>query len=160
MQLLQPYFTSCGYVVLDSGFCVLKGIVELRKKGIFAGALIKKRRFWPAMVPGKAIDLHFEGKAVGECDAISGKLDSVKYLLWGMKEPDYVMKIMATGGALVSDDNCKKVSRKWTDNDGEKQAQFTYKKPFDWHFRYHHIVDDHNNLRHSSPALEETWITT
>ncbi len=45
MRLLQPYFTSCRYVVLDSGFCVLKGIVELRKNGIFVRALIKKHQF-------------------------------------------------------------------------------------------------------------------
>ena len=25
--------------------------------------------------------------------------------IWGMKEPDYVMKIMATGGALVSENH-------------------------------------------------------
>ncbi len=66
--------------MLDSGFCVLKGIVELRKKGIFAGALIKTHQFWPALVPGKAIDLHFEGKAIRECDTILGKFNEVKYL--------------------------------------------------------------------------------
>ncbi len=30
--LLEPYFTSGCYIVLDSGFCVLKGIMELLKK--------------------------------------------------------------------------------------------------------------------------------
>ncbi len=160
LRLLEPYFTSGRYVVLDSGFCVLKGIVELKKKGIFAAALIKKRRYWPAFVPGKAMDSHFNNKQVGECDAISGVLDEEKYFIWGMKEPDYVMKIMASGGGLISDDNCKTVRRKWNDRNGvAQQATFQYTRPFDWHFRYRHIVDDHNNLRHSSPALEETWIT-
>ena len=36
---------------------------------------------------------------------------------------------------------------------------FPYTKPFDWHFRYRHIVDDHNNFRHALPNLETTWIT-
>ncbi len=80
-------------------------IVQLRKKGIFAGALIKKHRIWPVLVPGKEIALHFEGRAVGECYAILGKLDEVKYFSWGMMENDYVMKIMASGGALVSNIN-------------------------------------------------------
>ena len=31
-------------VILDSGFCVLEGLIELRKVGVFAGALINKRR--------------------------------------------------------------------------------------------------------------------
>ncbi len=112
MQLLQPYFNSCWSVVLYSGFCVLKRTVELRKEGIFAGASIKKHQFWTTLVPGKAIDLHFEGKeidllfegkAVGECNAILSKFDEGKYFIWGMKEPDYITKIIASGGPLVSD---------------------------------------------------------
>ena len=31
-----------GLVVLASGFCVLQGLVELKKVGVFAHALIKK----------------------------------------------------------------------------------------------------------------------
>ncbi len=77
-----------------------------------------------------------------------------------MKEPDYVMKIMASGGALILDNNCKTVTRKLADGNGRaKQTKFQYTRPFDWHFWYHHIVDNHNNLHHLSPALEETWIT-
>ncbi len=77
-----------------------------------------------------------------------------------MKEPDYAMKIMSTGGALIADENCKKVAMKWTDPGGATmQANFQYMKPVDYHFHYHHIVDDHDNLCQSSPALEETWLT-
>ena len=36
---------------------------------------------------------------------------------------------------------------------------FKYSKPFDWHFHFRHLVDDHDNLRHSLPSLEGTWIT-
>ncbi len=97
---------------------MLKGIFELRKQGIFAKALIKKRWYWPTLVPGDAIDSHFNNKQVGECNAISGVLDEEKYFIWGMKEPDYVMKIMASGGALILDDNCKKVSRKCNERNG------------------------------------------
>ena len=72
-----------------------------------------------------------------------------------MKEPDYVMKMMATGGALMSDASCRKTTRRV---DGTI-AKFAYTLPFDWHFRYRHEVDDHNNLRHAVPSLEETWLT-
>eukprot|EP00804_Cyclotella_cryptica_P017498 CCRYP_006687-RA/>CCRYP_006687-RA protein AED:0.38 eAED:-0.33 QI:0/-1/0/1/-1/0/1/0/213 len=72
-----------------------------------------------------------------------------------MKEPDYVMKIMATGGVLEEDDTCRSTFR-CTDS---QAVHFKYKKPFDWHFRYRHAVDDHNNLRHALPSLEDTWIT-
>ncbi len=60
---------------------------------------------------------------------------------------------------LVSDDTNKQVSRKLTSGCDEKQAHFKPKR-FDWNFCYHHIVEDHSNLCHVLPALDETWITT
>ena len=36
---------------------------------------------------------------------------------------------------------------------------FQYPRPFDWHFRYRHAVDDHNNLHHGLPSIEDTWVT-
>ncbi len=70
------------------------------------------------------------------------------------------MKILASGGTLILDDNYKKDTKKWTERNGiARQAQFTYTKTFDWHFCYCHIVDNCNILCHASPALEETLIT-
>lgn len=155
LRILKSCFNTGRYVVLDSGFCVLKAIVALYEKGIYAGALIKKRRFWPSLVPGVAMDARFNGKNTGECDAISGTLNGSPYKIWGMKEPDYVMKIMATGGVLEEDDTCRMTWR----GTGDSRRGFRYKKPFDWHFRYRHAVDDHNNLRHALPSLEDTWVT-
>ena len=34
-----------------------------------------------------------------------------------------------------------------------------YKLPFDWYFCYRHAVDDHNNIRHELPPIEDTWVT-
>ena len=45
LWLLAPIFFKGFIVILDSGFCVLKGIIELCKKGVFPSALIKKRRY-------------------------------------------------------------------------------------------------------------------
>ena len=42
LQLTRPIYGSGKVIVLDSGFCVLKGLVELKKFGVFAHALIKK----------------------------------------------------------------------------------------------------------------------
>jgi len=92
-------------VILDSGFCVLTGLCALKKAGLFACAVIKKRRFWPYLVPGEYMDRMFDDQEVGESAAISGKLDGEEYFLWGLKEPSYVMKMMATGGPIVA--NCR-----------------------------------------------------
>ena len=39
-------------------------------------------------------------KKLGETDAICGELDSIPFYLYGMKEPDYMMQIMASYGTL------------------------------------------------------------
>jgi Transposase IS4 len=43
LRLTKKLWSTAKVVVLDSGFCVLKGIIELQKRGVFAAALIKKR---------------------------------------------------------------------------------------------------------------------
>ena len=78
-------------VVLDSGFCVLKGIVELKKRGVYASALIKKWKYWPKYIKGDAIKEHFDDKDVGDCMMLP-------FHVYAIKEPDYVMSLMSTYG--------------------------------------------------------------
>lgn len=114
MRMLTTYYYTGKYVVLDSGFCVLKAIIKLREVGVFACALIKKRQSWPIGVPGDAMQRRFDRPEVnvGDVEAISGTQDGMPYFLWGMKEPDYVMRMMATGGTLGATDSCKLAKRK------------------------------------------------
>ena len=96
LRMLTPIFHKGYVVILDSGFCVLKGIIELRKKGVFASALIKKRRNWPKFIHGDDIKAHFDNKEVGATDSWAGKLDTIPFHVYAMKEPDYVMSLMST----------------------------------------------------------------
>ena len=82
--------------ILDSGFCVLKGIVELKKRGVYASALIKKRKYWPKYSKGDIIRQHFDEKAVGGCDSWKGNMEEVPFHVYAMKEPDYVMSLILT----------------------------------------------------------------
>ena len=66
-----------------------------------------------------------------------------------MKEPNYFMRMMDTDGRLLADETCKETLIRWKENGEDLVKKFKYKLPFCWHFRYHHAVDDHNNLRHS-----------
>ena len=54
------------------------------------------------MVPGKEMEDHFLEVEVGEKYSIQGTVEYDIYNLWGMKEPNYVMRIMATGGRLLT----------------------------------------------------------
>ena len=154
LHLCQSIFGSGRYVVLDSGFLVLQALIALRQKGVFAGALIKKRRFWPKYVPGQAMTEWFADKAVGFVGCVSGVLNNNKYTIWAMKEPNYIMKIMATGGNLFTEIG-REVSRRVND----VTTKFSYPWPVEIHFRYRHAIDDHNNLRHALPSIEDTWRT-
>ena len=94
LRLTKPFWSTGKVFILDSGFCVLQAIVELKKQGLFAAALIKKRRYWPKLVPGDEIIAHFNDKEVGVVDAIKGTMDSVPFHIHGMKEPDYISMLM------------------------------------------------------------------
>ena len=72
LNMCTTIFATGKVVILDSGFCVLQGIIELRKTGVFAAAVVKKRRYWPNWVPDKAIKQHMADEEVGETDLLQG----------------------------------------------------------------------------------------
>ena len=162
LRLCKSMYSAGKVVILDSGFCVLEGLVELKKVGVFvfAGALIKKRRYWPKHVQGDMIDSHFKDAAVGHVDAWSGILNDVPYDIWCMKEPDYIMKIMGTYGELTVPEGQRVSVRRIEKVDGTSEnIKFQYNVPFAYHFDKRYIVDDHNGLRHMYPSLEQIWVT-
>ncbi len=126
LRMLATYFLTGRYVILTSGICILKSLVELKKIGVFACAMIKKRRYWPVFVPDEAINRQFDnlGFGVGDSLAISGKLDGKDNFLWGLKEPSYVMKMMAMGGLLLVNKSCGEQKQRWTEGGVESVQMF------------------------------------
>ena len=43
LRVLEPIFAKGMVVILDSGFCVLRGNIELKKRSVYESALIKKK---------------------------------------------------------------------------------------------------------------------
>ena len=64
MRYTRNIWNCAKVFIMDSGFCVTKGLVELQNKRVFGAALIKKRRYWPANIKGDAINDHFSSKEV------------------------------------------------------------------------------------------------
>ena len=157
LRLTRGIWQSGRVVILDSGFCVLQGIVELMKKGVYSSALIKKRKYWPKLIKGAKIDAEMVRHEIGKTASINGTLDNIKYNIFCLKEPDYVCKLMSTYGGLCPPGRERKGTARTCD-DGSV-VKFTYDEPWANHFDYRHCVDNHNNLRHSKPSLEETWRT-
>ncbi len=85
---------------------------------------------------------------MGSTNEISCKLDEVKYFMWGMKNPYYIMKIMASGDGLVLDDTCKKLQEiEVMEVIKIKHNSFT--KLYNEHCIYQHILEDKTNLHHA-----------
>ena len=91
----------------------LERVYSVEEEGYFPCAIIKKIIYWPSVVPGKETEDYFGGVEVVDTDAIQVTVDDVIYNLWGMKEPNYVMRMMATGGRLLADDTRKETVRRW-----------------------------------------------
>ncbi len=102
----------------------------------------------------------FDDANVGPAKEILGVLDGVKYFLWGMKMPSYMMKMLAMGGALIVNESCKDQWEKFTKDGVKVSRTFQFPLPYDCHYKYRHAVDYHNNLHHSLPLVEETMMTT
>ena len=134
LRMCQSIFHSGKLVVLDSGFCVLRGIIELKKVGVFASALIKKRRYWPKDVDGEAISAYFADKDVGDADAWPGELDGVRFHLFCMKEPDYIMSLMSTYGTTSPKHGQGEIRRHYKNARGEDVTKS---------FRYPEVVANH-----------------
>jgi hypothetical protein len=146
-------------LVLNSGFCVLKGILELQKVGVFADSVIKKGRYWPKYIRGDEIKEHFDDKEVGDTDCLKGTLDNIPFGIHCMKEPDYVMALMASYGTQDLN-NEGETERNYKNDAGEMvRKRFNYTELFYNHFTYRHAVDDHNNNRHQPISLEVIWAT-
>ena len=143
LHLTKPVWGTGKLGVLDSGFCVLQGLVELKKKGVYTHALIKKRRYWPKHVPGDDIIAPFAEKKVEETDTICGELDSIPFYLYGMKEPNYMMQIMATYRTLEEKGQEKK--RNYIEDGNKKLTRFVYPKVVHNHYAYRDMIDNHNS---------------
>ena len=86
---------------MDSGFCVAKAITDIESKCVYAASLINKRPYWPRGVPGNLIDTHFEDKKFGDIVMIEARNEDNNFFeIFCMREPDYVMHIMASWVAL------------------------------------------------------------
>ena len=159
LQLCKSIFHNGMVVILHSGFCVLRAIIELKKRGVFASTIIKKRRYWPKHVDGDSINMHFENKEIGHADSLPGKMDDVPFHIYGMKEPDYIMKIMSTYGTneQISSHETK---RDYMNSERKKvSVTFNYPEVVSNHFKYRHSVDDHNAKRHAPICLEHVLAT-
>ena len=72
IKLTKELCSTGKAVIMDSGLCVLKGLLEIRKRWVYGSELIKKRRYWPRYVHVDGINEYFRSKRIGNVGCISG----------------------------------------------------------------------------------------
>ncbi len=90
MRILRPYFYTGRYLYVE-------GDLQPAEGGSVQLCSHKKMEVLAEGVPGEAMQSFFEIDRVdvGDCHAFQGVMEGKTYNLWGMKEPDYVMRMMA-----------------------------------------------------------------
>jgi len=127
---------------------------------VFVSTVIKKRRHWPALIPGDTIDEKMTEGKVGDTDLISGTLDGVKYDILFMKERMYTMTLISSYAGLFQPHSTYAVNRHYIGSDKkEAKSSFKLQEPFDNRYLCRHAVDDHTNHNQKLPSLEDTWGT-
>ena len=86
--------------MVDSGFCVVEGMMVLDKKGVYGQFLIKKMRYRPKYIPGELIDGHRAGKHVGETKTYIQEIEGKCLFLHCCHDADWTTKILSMHGGL------------------------------------------------------------
>jgi hypothetical protein len=85
VRMTWPIWSTGQVLILDSGSFVLSGIVELAKRGLHRGALIKQCCYWPKWILGKEIKVHFAKKEVGLVDCSNGNINDQAVTVFCLK---------------------------------------------------------------------------
>ena len=77
MWTTNPIFGRVKYVVRDSGFCVMKGLVGMLAHGVYGMAETKKNN-WTKYCKGDVIEACLRDKKVGDVHSVCSDIDGHK----------------------------------------------------------------------------------
>ena len=69
IRMTNPIFRTRKYVLMDGGFCVLKGLICMLEHGVYGMMAIKKKNC-PKECKGYSIEAFFRDKEVGDIYAV------------------------------------------------------------------------------------------
>ena len=95
LHVLEPIFTRGNVVILDSSSFMLNWIVELKKHGVYASALIKKWKYWPNYIKGDTIRDCFNNKNVGDCDSWKGTMEEVPFHVYANRKISMIFPLVS-----------------------------------------------------------------
>ena len=100
IDMAKPINHTGNVVSMDSGLCVLLGIISMHDHRVYGRSLINKRSYWPKNVPGDAIDSYFANKELGSAKTFRQFIDGKPFLVHCHKDDKYVTKMISTHGLI------------------------------------------------------------
>lgn len=151
------------HVFLDSGFCVVGALTTLTNLGLLGTICIKKRRYWPAGIPGDDIVNDFLHKPMFQCRATKLIDGGHPFHVFAMRDTSHVTMFMSTCGS-TSDSGRKSFRSQVYDDEGKKLPA---PKPLmidlpvilNNYYTCRHAVDDNNHTRQATADIETAWTT-
>ena len=68
----KPLWVTGKTVIIESGFCVLKGFIGMYGRGVYGSAGANKRIYWPSGIYVDQINAHFNKNKMGEHECTLG----------------------------------------------------------------------------------------
>jgi hypothetical protein len=121
--------------------------------------------WWPRGLPWPATTHRLPTQGSPSVCKMSGNTCSVWRLTQPLTSPRWRWQSGQSSsrpcwGPLLANDSCGEQKRRWTEGGVERVGTFWFPCPYNWHYKFRHAVDDHNNLRHALPSIEHTITTT
>ena len=143
MIKLTPVMWSAGKeVIMDSSSCVLKGILEMRKRVVYVIALIKKTRNWIKGVHQDIINDYF-GLKIDDVVCLSDEWEESEFNVF-VKDPDHNVIMMSIFYGLTVTDG-QKQERSIVNKEALK---FKYPEVVTDHYIYRGLLENPNASRH------------
>ena len=143
-------------VVLDSGVCVLKGILEMQQRGVYDGEVIKKRHYWLKHISGDTLVLHFRRNTVGDVDALQ-VMPNNSPSVFIVRKSRTMLKLSCWRTLPWP----RWIITRWIVSSRFSvwlwQISFATVTTFRIYYRYCNQINDHNNCRHQLILIEDIW---
>ena len=144
-------------IILDSGFGYVPSVIQLKAKGLFSTAYIKKHAYWPKYTKAQEAMDEMQGKDVG--------LISVRRGTYPAGDGDRREEIYLVAQAdskhtslMLSDwGTTQRVGRKKIRQVGGEHVEFLFSKFQHYYYLGRHDVDDNNRTRQGFLSFEKAF---
>ena len=150
LRMTKTIRDSNRIVIMDSAFCQLRTLIAMKKRGLYATAVIKKKRYWPKHIKGDDMDEELKDTPIGTSKVLTGVLDGVPYSLVALRDSKHVLKLVSTWGNMDRVGRPKLRRHPITN----QRVEFKYPSVISQYYQARHAVDDNNNIRQGSKSLE------